>query len=231
MSMRRRAGKSYIGWLQWSVSGVGTVLLQLAGATMLASGSVGAAPPAPTLPLPASASSPTLPAMPVMPLSYLTADTVPHLGRPISNVDAAAAGMTIHADGRGLPAGGGTAAIGKTVFAQQCARCHGDGGRGGSAPELVGGAAPLTAKRPDKTIGLYWPSAATLFDFNWRAMPMDKPGSLSADEAYAVTAYLLFADGIIGETARMDARTLAAVKMPNRNGFRWIDASQPANSR
>jgi mono/diheme cytochrome c family protein len=170
------------------------------------------------------------PAMSTMAASLpaLPADAVPHLGRPISADDAAAAGATIFPDGRGLPAGSGTAVIGKAVFAQHCARCHGDGGRGGSAPELVGGTVPLNGKRPDKTIGLYWPAAPTLFDFNWRAMPMDKPGSLTADEAYAVTAYLLFADGVIGETARMDAKALSAVRMPNRNGFRWIDAKQPA---
>ena len=168
------------------------------------------------------------PAAPVAPAATSQADTVPHLGRPITPADAATAGVTIYPDGRGLPAGSGTAVIGKTVFAQHCARCHGDGGRGGSAPELVGGTVPLNGKRPDKTIGLYWPSAPTLFDFNWRAMPMDKPGSLTADEAYAVTAYLLFADGVIGETARMDARALSRVRMPNRNGFRWIDAKQPA---
>lgn len=169
-------------------------------------------------------------AMPVRAASpaALPADAVPHLGRPISAVEAATAGATIYPDGRGLPAGSGTAVIGKTVFAQHCARCHGDGGRGGSAPELVGGTVPLNGKRPDKTIGLYWPSAPTLFDFNWRAMPMDKPGSLTADEAYAVTAYLLFAEGVIGETARIDARALSAVRMPNRNGFRWVDAKQPA---
>ena len=162
------------------------------------------------------------------PAANLPPDAVPHLGRPISAADAAAAGSTIYPDGRGLPAGAGNAVTGKAVFAQQCARCQGEGGRGGSAPELVGGSVPLNGKRPDKTIGLYWPAAPTLFDFNWRAMPMDKPGSLTADDAYAVTAYLLYADGVIGENARMDAASLAAVKMPNRNGFRWIDAKQPA---
>ena len=157
----------------------------------------------------------------------LPADAIPHLGRPISTVEAATAGVTIYADGRGLPAGSGTAVTGRAVFAQQCARCHGEGGRGGSAPELVGGTIPLNGKRPDKTIGLYWPSAPTLFDFNWRAMPMDNPGSLTADEAYAVTAYLLFADGMTSETADIDARALSAIRMPNRNGFRWIDMKQP----
>lgn len=157
------------------------------------------------------------------------ADPLPRLGRPLTAAEAAGAGTTIFPDGRGLPAGSGNATLGKTVFEQHCLRCHGAGGRGASAPELVGGSAPLTSARPDKTIGLYWPYAATLFDFNWRAMPMDKPGTLSADDAYAVTAYLLLAEGLIGDAAVMDARSLPTVKMPNRKGFRWIDAKQADN--
>ena len=131
------------------------------------------------MPSPASPAAPVAPVAPAAPAATSPAVTVPHLGRPITPADAATAGVTIYPDGRGLPAGSGTAVIGKTVFAQHCARCHGDGGRGGSAPELVGGTVPLNGKRPDKTIGLYWPSAPTLFDFNWRAMPMDKPATTS----------------------------------------------------
>lgn len=154
-------------------------------------------------------------------------DVLPHLGRPLSASQAATAGSSIFPNGRGLPAGSGTALLGKPLFGQHCARCHGDGGRGASAPELVGGTAPLTSMRPDKTIGLYWPYAATLFDVTWRSMPMDKPGSLSTDEAYAITAYLLFADALIGEATVMNAQTLPALQMPNRHGFRWIDVPQP----
>ena len=156
------------------------------------------------------------------------ADGAPRLGRQISPADAATAGVTIFADGRGLPAGSGDARIGKQLFAQHCARCHGAGGRGGSAPELVGGTAPLNSARPDRTIGLLWPYAPALFDFNWRAMPMDKPGMLTADDAYAVTAYLLFAEGLIGESAVMNRQTLPTVPMPNRAGFDWIDVRAPA---
>ena len=151
------------------------------------------------------------------------ADGVPRLGRRLSPAETVGAGVTIFADGRGLPAGSGDARLGLQVFAQHCARCHGAGGRGGSAPELVGGTAPLTSARPDRTIGLVWPFAASLFDFNWRAMPMDKPGILSADEAYAVTAFLLSAEGIIGDSAVMNRETLPKVQMPNRAGFDWID--------
>ena len=161
------------------------------------------------------------------PTPTISADNIAHLGRRLTPDEAATAGTTIFADGRGLPAGSGTAVRGKAIFEQQCAHCHGAGGRGGSAQELVGGTAPLTSARPDKTIGLYWPYAATLFDFNWHAMPMDKPGSLSADDAYAVTAYLLFAEGLVAESQTLDARSLPAVKMPNRNGFRGIDMTAP----
>lgn len=154
------------------------------------------------------------------------APAAPRLGRPLTAKEVAGLPAGVYSDGRGLPAGSGDARLGKAVFAQHCARCHGAGGRGGSAAELVGGSAALTAPRPDKTIGLFWPSAATLFDFNRRAMPMDKPGSLTPDEAYAVTAYLLAAEGLITDTAVMNRTSLPAVKMPNRNGFRWVDAAQ-----
>ncbi len=164
-----------------------------------------------------------------LPVCAAAADDVPRLGRPLSPAEAAGAGMTIFADGRGLPAGSGEARLGRQIFAQHCERCHGAGGRGGSAPELVGGTAPLNSARPDRTIGLLWPFAPTLFDFNWRAMPMDKPGSLTADEAYAVTAYLLFAEGLVGETAVMNRQTLPNVKMPNRSGFDWIDVHPQTN--
>lgn len=157
------------------------------------------------------------------------ADTAPRLGRPLAAAEAAAAGVTIFADGRGLPAGAGTARLGRQVFAQHCERCHGAGGRGGSAPELVGGSASLNSARPDRTIGMLWPFAAPLFDFNWRAMPMDKPGTLTADEAYAVTAYLLFAEGLIAESAVMNRQSLPAVQMPNRAGFDWIDVRPQAS--
>ena len=127
-------------------------------------------------------------------------------------------------DGRGLPAGRGTAKQGAVLFADKCAVCHGPGGRGATAEELTGGSAPLTAKSPDKTIGLYWPYATTIFDFTRRAMPMFAPGSLSADEVYALTAFLLFANGVIAEADEMNATTLPKVRMPNRNGFVGIDA-------
>jgi cytochrome c len=151
----------------------------------------------------------------------------PHLGVPIGVQDAAKWDLNVFSDGKGLPAGRGNARQGRPIYEQKCASCHGEGGRGGSAEELAGGSAPLDAASPDKTIGLYWPYATTIFDFTRRAMPMDAPGSLSADEVYALTAYLLYANDIIGEGEEMNSKTLPAVQMPNRDGFIWIDAARP----
>ena len=148
----------------------------------------------------------------------------PRLGRPVTPQAAAQDDLNVFPDGRGLPPGRGTGIEGAPLFAQKCAFCHGEGGRGGAAEELVGGTAPLNSRSPDKTIGLYWPFATTLFDFTRRAMPMNAPGSLSADEVYALTAYLLAAENLIGERDEMNAVTLPKVRMPNRNGFVWIDA-------
>ncbi len=152
------------------------------------------------------------------------ADLAPRLGQPISAQQAARWDLSVFPDGRGLPPGRGTAAQGAALFADKCAVCHGPGGRGATAEELAGGSAPLTARSPDKTIGLYWPYATTLFDFTRRAMPMFAPGSLSADEVYALTAWMLFANGVIAEADEMNPTTLPKVRMPNRGGFVGIDA-------
>ena len=153
--------------------------------------------------------------------------SAPRLGRPLSAQEAARWDLNVFPDGRGLPAGRGTAIEGAPLFEQKCAVCHGPGGRGATAEELAGGTSPLTARSPDKTIGLYWPHATTIFDFTRRAMPMFAPGSLSSDEVYAITAYLLFANGLIAEADEMNATSLPKVQMPNRNGFVGIDAKSP----
>lgn len=148
----------------------------------------------------------------------------PRLGVAATAADAARFDLDVFPDGRGLPAGRGNVAQGAPLFAQHCAGCHGSRGRGASAEELVGGSEPLNSAFPDKTLGLYWPYATTLFDFIRRSKPMTNPGSLSADEVYALTAWLLAADGVIAADAELDAAALAAVKMPNRLGFIGIDA-------
>lgn len=125
-------------------------------------------------------------------------------------------------DGRGLPHGAGTAAEGEQVYAGRCAACHGEKGegRGSLGPRLVGGIGTLATKTPVRTIGSYWPYSTSVWDYIERAMPLSPgPGTLSYDETYSVTAYLLYLNGIIGKDDRMDQSTLPRVRMPNRDGF------------
>lgn len=131
----------------------------------------------------------------------------------------------VFADGRGLPAGSGDIAQGARLFEAKCAACHGPSGRGGPGGELTGGNPDLTAEQPDRTIGTYWPYATTLFDFIRRAMPLDAPWSLTNDEVYALVAWLLDANGIAVPQGRLDAASLATIRMPNRDGFRGVDAA------
>ncbi len=127
--------------------------------------------------------------------------------------------LDIFADGEGLPAGQGNAVAGKQVYQQYCLLCHGVKGGGGSAEELAGAEHNLIDNPPDKTIGTYWPYPTTIFDFVSRSMPLSAPGSLSNNEIYAVTAYLLYLNDIISETAVINAVSLPQVQMPNRLGF------------
>ena len=122
-------------------------------------------------------------------------------------------------DGAGLPAGRGSVSEGKRIYAQKCAACHGSDGQGGPMDRLAGGQGSLASPKPVKTIGSYWPYATTLFDYVRRAMPFNAPQTLSNNEVYAVTAYLLELNGILPADATLDAATLAAVRMPNRDGF------------
>ncbi|MBT7952822.1 MAG: cytochrome c [Gammaproteobacteria bacterium] len=127
--------------------------------------------------------------------------------------------ISVMPDGSGLPAGQGNVSQGKIIYLQKCQSCHGPDGQGASADQLAGASMKLTDEWPEKTIGTYWPFATTLFDFNRRSMPMLAPGSLSDNEVYAVTAYLLYLNDIIDEKAVMNANTLKKVRMPNRDGF------------
>lgn len=152
----------------------------------------------------------------------------PKLGQPLSPSVSAGLIANVFPDGRGLPAGRGTAIEGAPLFKAHCTACHGEGGRGATAEELAGGHEPLTSTSPDKTIGLYWPYATTVFDVVRRGMPMSAPGSLSNDEVYAITAYLLNANGLIDERDVIDRASLPHVRMPNRDGFVGVDAAIPA---
>ena len=147
------------------------------------------------------------------------ADT-PKFGKPISEADAAAWDISIGPDGVGLPAGSGTPAQGAMVFAAKCAACHGAKGEGGAGPRLVGGQGTLAAPAlPVQTVGSYWPYATTVFDYVRRTMPWDRPKTLSNDEVYAVTAFILNINGIVKDGEAMNKDTLAKVRMPNRDGF------------
>ena len=148
-----------------------------------------------------------------------------HVGRTPTDEDTRTLGIMVAPDGSGLPPGSGTAVQGKEVFAARCASCHGQKGAGGDGPALVGGVGTLATPAPKKTVGSYWPYATTVFDYVRRAMPWTNPKSLTNDEVYAVSAYLLNLNGIIGENDVMNAQTLAKVSMPNKDGFipfpRW----------
>jgi mono/diheme cytochrome c family protein len=127
-------------------------------------------------------------------------------------------------DGAGLPAGSGTVHRGAEVYAEQCAACHGTFGEGeGRFPKLVGGAGTLRHDRPELTVGSYWPFAPTLWDYINRAMPMPAPHTLSADDVYALTAYILSLNDIVPSEFVADRESLPKVKMPNRDNFLWTD--------
>src|SRR5262245_10212200 len=143
----------------------------------------------------------------------------PRLGQPVTPAEIAGWDISILPDGTGLPSGSGTAAAGAIVYAQKCQSCHGDKGAGQPNDRLVGGQGTLAGKSPVRTVGSYWPYATTVFDYVRRAMPYIQPQSLSNDEVYAVTAYLLHLNGIIGEQDEINAQTLPKIAMPNRDNF------------
>ena len=141
-------------------------------------------------------------------------------GEPATPEQIAGWNIDVAPDGTGLPPGSGTVSDGEALFARLGAKCHGPKGEGtDAAPALVGGQGTLASDHPVRTIGSYWPYATTLFDYIRRAMPADNPQSLTADEVYALCAYLLHLNGIVAEDAVMDAKSLPAVVMPNHAGF------------
>jgi len=141
------------------------------------------------------------------------------VGRPPTAEEVKAWDLTIPSDGQGLPPGSGTAVLGKAIYTERCASCHGEQGEDPKYSRLVGGQGTLATDKPVRTIGSFWQYATTLWSYIRRAQPFDEPGSLTPDQVYAVTAYLLYLNRIIGEQDVMDAQTLPLVKMPNRNGF------------
>jgi cytochrome c len=143
------------------------------------------------------------------------------LGRPASTDEVKQRDITTLPNGAGLPDGKGTAAQGEVVYRDKCASCHGPNGEGvpPQGTQLVGGVGSLASDNPVRTVGSYWPYATSVWDYIHRAMPLNQPGSLSADDTYAVTAFLLNRNKIIEASEIMNKESLPKVRMPNRDGF------------
>jgi cytochrome c len=147
------------------------------------------------------------------------------IGREATPEEVKAWDISVRPDGRGLPPGKGTAAQGEAIFLEQCASCHGDFGEGKDRwPVLAGGIGTLKSDRPDKTIGSFWPHASTIFDYVRRAMPFGNAQSLSSDQLYALTAYILHMNEVIKDPKfELNERNFASIKMPNAETFRDDD--------
>ena len=146
------------------------------------------------------------------------------IGHTATPAEIAAQDIDVTPDGKGLPPGSGTPELGATVYASACASCHGANGEGKppAYPQLTGG--PKTFDfagdfKTPRTIGNYWPYASTLYDYIRRAMPLTAPGSLTPDQTYAVTAFLLYKEGLVRAGASLDAKSLVAIEMPMRSHF------------
>jgi len=141
------------------------------------------------------------------------------IGRQATAAEIAGWNIDVGSDGSNLPAGRGSVSQGRDVFAQQCASCHGEKGEGGVGDRLVGGQGTIGTPKPIRTVGSYWPYAPTLFDYIRRAMPQNAPQSLSNEDVYALSAYILNLNGLVRGDATLDAKSLAAIQMPNRGKF------------
>lgn len=144
----------------------------------------------------------------------------PGIGRIATPEEIKSWDIDVRPDGQGAPAGHGTGAEGERIYLVKCASCHGEFGEGGGRfPVLIGGQDTLKNDRPEKTIGSYWPYASTVFDYIKRAMPFGDAQSLTNDEVYALTAYLLFMNDIIGDDEELTAKNIGSIEMPNRDNF------------
>jgi mono/diheme cytochrome c family protein len=145
----------------------------------------------------------------------------PGLGQPITDADIKPWDITVLPDGTNLPPGSGTAALGAKVYVDKgCQQCHGEGAKGGSNPALITEQKMIPGDIfSNKTIKNFWANSTTIFDYIRRAMPWNAPRTLTDEEVYALTAYILAGNKLIEETAVMDAKSLPQVKMPNRDNF------------
>ena len=142
------------------------------------------------------------------------------LGRTATAEEIAGWDIDVRPDGQGLPKGSGSAVEGEPVFIERCAMCHGEFGEAvGRFPVLMGGEGSLASHDPVKTVGSYWPYATTLWDYIYRAMPFGEAQTLTHDETYAITAFLLHINDVVEVDTVLDQDTLAKVEMPNRSGF------------
>src|SRR3984885_14180309 len=157
----------------------------------------------------------------MMVASSARAETQAHygIGRTATDAEIAGWNIDIGRDGENLPPGSGSVSHGHEIFDQQCAACHGAKGEGGVGDRLVGGQGTIATPKPVKTVGSFWPYAPTLFDYIRRAMPQNAPQSLDNDDVYAVSGYILSMNGLLAPDATLDAKTLSAIKMPNREMF------------
>ena len=145
-----------------------------------------------------------------------------NIGKTATPEEISAIDISIGPEGKELPPGTGTAKEGSALYAKKCVACHGanlEGNRAVAAPALVGGQGTLTTTHIKRSIGNYWPYATTIWDYINRAMPMGQGGTLTHDEVFALTAFLLYKNDIIKETDVIDAKTLPKIKMPNRPNF------------
>jgi cytochrome c len=155
-------------------------------------------------------------------MATYSGDRVGHFdfGETASDEQIAAWNIDIRPDGLGLPAGSGSVEDGEYLYEEQCAECHGSFGEGvGRFPVLAGGEGSLSDDRPTKTIGSYWPYTSTLFDYIYRAMPFTQPESLTADETYALTAYVLYLNDLVDDDLVLDQNNLASIRLPNESNF------------
>jgi cytochrome c len=157
--------------------------------------------------------------------THATAQSHYGIGRTATAAEIAGWNIDIDRNGGNLPPGSGSVGRGHEIFDQQCAACHGAKGEGGLGDQLVGGQGTIATAKPVRTVGSYWPYASTLFDYIRRAMPLNAPQSLDNNDVYAVSAYILNLNGLLPADATLDAKSLGAIKMPNRNMF--VEDSRP----